>query len=800
MYITELFRDRSDLRYAFYERGTTTKKHPNVRGEATDVEWFDRESGKLFRGEPLLFDAYSLLDSGVDLVLDLGRRYFVDHITLNLMSGTELASLDALDENGCLVAHASPEEANGARACTLAIGRFAERITLRFQAVFKHIGITGIALYAAAGLEETVYPIPTSATYGKGTLPYTALTGIHPATEAAEGAAGYLAERLSDELGIRREVGEGNVRFVRSARTDDGYTLLVNAEGVTVTAAYPRSFFYAAAALMQLATEDGFRYAEIDDTPMMEIRGVHLSLPNRKDIPFYLRLFRELLVPMRYNMVILQLSGAMHYDCFPEINEAWLESIRRYEAGQWPRPAHYGFVGHDILTHDEVRDICAYIRSFGLEIIPEVQTLSHVQYITTAFPELAEKKPKTKPEEIDHSTADIPPSDFYSHNACPRHPAYYDYVLPLIDEVIDVIKPERYLHIGHDEGYDIGTCPRCKGQATEVFVEEVTRLRNHIADRGLSTMMWSDMLHPGNDGYHLPESAALLPKDIIMLDFTWYFELPVDIEDRLLPHGYRLVMGNLYSSHYPRYESRSKKKGFIGGQVSTWTVNEENALGYRGKFYDLVYTATMLWNPTYDSTYRLTYTELTKALLPTMRRRIGLLPSCEATEAVEIGGSMELIPNELLFRIPARTALRLTPTAGEYEIALGRKAELIEILHATDRNSLRPIWEMAIEIGEYVLVYEDGSEHVVPIRYSENILTYRHRYGTPIPSAYYRHSGYAGTYLAYPVEGKDSEGRDYTLLRFPVANPHPEKRIERIICRHNGNTDAEILVFEIKTN
>ena len=800
MYITELFRDRSNLRYAYYKRGTATKRHPNVYGETVDVEWFDRDNGKLFRGEPILYDGYSLLDSGIDLVLDLGGRYFVDHLTLDLIGGTVLAALSVLDGAGRLLARATPEQANGEVGCTLALGCFAERLTLRFQADYRQIGIKGIALYAAAGLEETVYPVPTKAAYGEGTLPFSALGGIRVDDQMAEGAAQYLAKRLADELGLTLSLGKGNIRFTYEKRDDDGYTLTVDEGGVTVSAAYPRSFYYAAAALMQLATEGGLRHAEIDDTPMMAFRGVHLPLPNRNEIPFLYRLFRELLVPMRYNAVILQLSGTMHYDCYPQINEMWLEADRRYRAGQWPRPAHHGFVGHDILTHDEIREICAYIRSFGLEIVPEVQSLSHVQYLTTAFPEIAEKKPKTEAEDIDHATADIAPSDFYSHNACPRHPRYYDYVLPLIDEVIDVIRPEHYLHIGHDEGYDIGTCPRCKGQATEVFVEEVTRLHAHITARGLTVMMWSDMLHPGKQEYHVPDAAARLPKDIIMMDFTWYFELPVDIEDRLLPHGFRLVIGNLYSSHFPRYDTRAKKDGIIGGQVSTWSANDENGLGYRGKLYDLVYTATMMWNPTYDPACRLSYTELVKRILPAMRRRIGLLPSCEAEKPVDIGGRIENVPNELLFRSPANTALRLSCESSEVAVTLGRKAELLEILHATDRNSERPIWELAITIGEYVLVYDDGSEYTAPIRYSENIMPYRHRYGMPIPSAYYRHYGYAGTYLCFPVEGKDAEGRDYTLLRFPIKNPHPEKTISSILCRHAGNTDAEILVFGIKTN
>ena len=798
MYITELFGDRADIRYTYYDRGTRTPHFPTA--EMATEGWLDRESGKLFAGVPVVYSAYPLLDGGIDLVIDLRERYFVDHMTITLVGGSEIAALSVLDADGVLVAQAGPTEANGARPCTLAIGRYTNGLTLRLEACFCHVGIQKIALYAAAGLEDTVYPRPTSATYGEGSLPFAALSGIRIEDARAEGAAAYLAERFGEELGQSLTVGEGNVRFLYAPRTDDGYTLTVNAEGVTVAAAEVRAFYYAAATLMQLATPEGLRYAEIDDTPFMAIRGVHLSLPSRESIPFFYRLFRELLVPMRYNMVILQLSGAMQYDCYPRINEMWQESGRRYRAGEWPRPAHYGFVPQDVLTHGEVQEICAYVRSFGLEIVPEVQSLSHVQYVTTAYPEIAETKPKVAATEIDQAVADIPPADFYPHNACPRHPRYYDYFLPLIDEVIDVIRPERYLHIGHDEGYDIGKCPRCQGKAAEVFVEEVTRLHDHLAKHGLGTMMWSDMLHPGNDEYLVPAAAPLLPKDIVMLDFTWYFEIPVDIEDRLLPHGYRVMFGNMYSSHYPRYDTRSKKPGVIGAQISTWTANEESPLAYRGKFYDFVYTATMMWNPDYDPACRLTYAEPVKRLLPKMRHRIGLLPEYTAARTLDIGAAPENVPSALLYHSPATAALRLSGDAPTAEITVGRQAEYLEILHATDKNSARPIWELGIEIGEYRLIYEDGSEYAAPVRYSEHILTYRHRYGTPIPSPYYRHSGYVATYTCFPVEGKDAEGRDYTLLRYPIVNPHPEKRIERILCRHHGNTDAAILVFAIKTN
>ena len=710
MFITDLFRDEaSTLRYTYFIRGTETHKYPNVRGEKADGPWFSVRDGQLFCGEPIAYDGYGMLDYALDIVLDLGGRYFLDRLTTKLYGTSEIASFDVLDGDGRLVGRAIPAETNGGKAFTINLGCFAEKLTLRIGAVYQTLAIESVSLIAAGGLEETVYPLPTKAEYGKDILPFTAITGI-TADEMAAGAATYLNERMADELSVSLPAGEGNIRFAYADREDDGYTLTVNKDGVTATAGCTRGFFYAAAALVQLAREGGFGYAEIDDTPMMALRGVHLPLPRYDQIPFLYRLIREILVPMRYNFIIFELCGAMEYRCYPEINEMWREVGRRTKAGEWPHMPHHGFVGEDILTHETIREICAYIRSFGLEIVPEVQSFSHVQYLTRTFPEMAEKsEEKIAKLEIDHATADIPPTDFYAHNMCSRHPRYYDIILSLIDEIVEVIRPERYVHIGHDEGYDIATCPRCKGHAAEIFAEEVTRLHDHIKGLGLKTMMWSDMIHPGKDVYLVPEAAPLLPKDIIMLDFTWYFNVAADIEDEIIPHGFPIVIGNMYSSHYTRYATRSKKPSVIGAQVSTWCRNTEEACGDRGKMYDFVYTATMMWNPDYDADCRLIYGEITKKLLLGMRRRIGELPKEDAATPLALPARMEDVPAELLFHSPAREAIRLSEKRSEVEIPVGKKTELLEFLHATDRNSYRPIWEAPIAIGEYVLVYEDGT-------------------------------------------------------------------------------------------
>ena len=38
-------------------------------------------------------------------------------------------------------------------------------------------------------------------------------------------------------------------------------------------------------------------------------------------------------------------------------------------------------------------------------------------------------------------------------------------IFDLIDEIVEVVKPARYVHMGHDEVYVIGVCERCRNRS-----------------------------------------------------------------------------------------------------------------------------------------------------------------------------------------------------------------------------------------------------------------------------------------------------------------------------------------------
>lgn len=138
-------------------------------------------------------------------------------------------------------------------------------------------------------------------------------------------------------------------------------------------------------------------------------------------------------------------------------------------------------------------------------------------------------------------------------------------------------------------------------------------------------------------------------------------------------------------------------------------------------------------------------------------------------------------------------------TNPECEVEVNKCADIISFVHATNKNAPKIMWKKPFKIGEYVITYEDGTTYIEDILYAANIFKYRSVYGERAKSPLFRHQGYVGAYLANPVCGKTYDGEDYTLGKYSIRNPHPEKKITSVKINHSKNTDAEIIVFEIST-
>lgn len=325
------------------------------------------------------------------------------------------------------------------------------------------------------------------------------------------------------------------------------------------------------------------------------------------------------------------------------------------------------------------------------------------------------------------------------------------------------------------------------------------------------------MLQP-TERYLTPPAINKLPKDIVMLDFIWYFHFDIDMEDHILPHGFDVIIGNMYSSHYPRYESRIAKEGMIGGEVSTWCRFDEYNLAKKGKIFDLLYSAEMLWSNTYNSDAREVYTELIQKMIPKIRDELRGISKTESEQIVSVPitlpkASCPSLPDPISTLIENINTDLENVSVNEYTFDLSRAQRLSSIpiitkvnnefsklifLHATANNAERVVWKPLTNIGKYLVKYSDNTEVVIPVEYAGNICVWSRRYAQPMPQQYYRHQGYIATYLSDPlIQAKTESGQDITVLGYEWVNPYPDKEIQAIYCSSNDLTDADILLFAI---
>ena len=712
-----------------------------------------------------------VFDSEIDIKYTLGEECFIGDV----VTGVTGAKETTLYADGSRIACKNDGSA-------VSVNEFAGELTIRVRGDLCDIVFSGAEIFGCRPDDEPLMlPRPNTLSFGDSRV---RIGSIVAEGEDACFARDFLLDSLKERYA---QIPSGEGVALRLELSDgyeaERYTVEVTEGGATVKAASRLGLLWGVCRIIDLWDGGELRTVHIDDKPDVPMRGFHMGLPRADRIEFVKRFFRYVLLPMGYNHVIVEFNGAMRFDRHPEISEKWLEADRLHREGKQPKIQH-SEMGADgtLLEKEQVRDLLSVLESYGIEVIPEVQSLGHVQYLTYAHPEIAEHK-EGKNEEVDVRKLDALPDDFYDHCYCPSREDSMRYIFDIIDEIIEVARPKRYVHIGHDEIMQIGLCPVCsaKGKA-QIYKEHVLALYSHMKKWGLGTMLWSDMLHTDLP-YSVETAAALneLPKDIIFLDFTWYFHPEYDIEDEIIDAGHPIIMGNLYSSHYTRYASRIAKKGMIGGEVSTWIAVSEDEYAENGKFFDLVYTAEMLWNAyTYDDRNRAAYTSfIGQCVLPEMRDlihgRYDLYLAADPEEAELVGlfpGDESRIPEEISY-------LRLTEPTGE--LTVGARYDRLIFEHATLHPAPRIAWKPLCTVGRYTVTYEDGESVDIPVKYAGGILCWRSLYGAPMEQKYYRHQGYVGTWLADPTyEARTAEGEPILLLGQPWDNPRPEKLIAHV--------------------
>jgi len=144
-----------------------------------------------------------------------------------------------------------------------------------------------------------------------------------------------------------------------------------------------------------------------------------------------------------------------------------------------------GVAGEDALTKAQVRQMNRVAAGLGLDIIPLVQCLGHLEYVL--------RLPRLR------SLAEPHGADTPAYTVCPSHPHGRKLIRELTGQVLDLHPDCRYFHMGGDEVQLAPDCPRCHGRrrtqgVSEMLVEHYREHADWVRGRGPDPIIWGDMV------------------------------------------------------------------------------------------------------------------------------------------------------------------------------------------------------------------------------------------------------------------------------------------------------------------
>ena len=386
------------------------------------------------------------------------------------------------------------------------------------------------------------------------------------------------------------------------------YLVKLSNNKLIICSADPAGCFYGiSSAIQQIKTspDRGFVLADIP-------RGnsglkLYLPSPSPEGIADFKRII-DFAAMCRCNFIMLELGGALEYKSHPEINSAWMDYCRIMNeypgktldvqnAYPWKKNSiHSENGGGKIVQQSVFMELVNYCRERFMEIIPEMPSLSHSDYILAAHPGLAER-----------------PDDPFPDTCCPLNEKYHQLYNDLLDEVIDLIHPAR-INICHDELYTVNVCDRCRHQSPSLlYANNINRIAAYLRSKNVQTVIWGEKLldshwqngTPIGGAAQAPENGkAAVPalwqsREYITGDLEimhWYWTVDRRLDNIYAQKNFRYYFANLSPAMFKDWSKRIAAPLATGTCVSNWGETSWRTLQRNGVLYDLLYTSFLMWN------------------------------------------------------------------------------------------------------------------------------------------------------------------------------------------------------------
>ncbi|NQT86815.1 hypothetical protein HQ560_08635 [bacterium] len=584
----------------------------------------------------------------------------------------------------------------------------------------------------------------------------------------------------------------------------EGYCLIVEKNRVLITGFDEPGLYYGDVTFFQLM-KNSMRIqdhmpvpcVEVYDWPDLPHRLVSLqgtsAFKNQKPkddlgIEYMMEWTDRFVAGQKANVLFWDLSSRVRYKRRPEFNGAErvhsLEDLKRF--GQ-------------------------FCRDRFVEVCPAWQIGGHADWWLLGYhPELREKG--------------------YARQADVTHPDHNRIVFDCMLDVVEALEC-KYLSPKSDEWWTLhkkGETPDAllNGKTrAEAFLDFHIQLNTWLARRGITMLMYHDMLTPYHNGtrHDLYTIVDRFPKNVIINYWGGY-----DIEKGiafLAERGFPIwlqVTGSMI-----RLGEKEKRTVQGAGKILYSHGNDKagGLLDEYSDFYNLYASFRLLdyaWN-LFDyappKAGRATAVKNIMALKPNSR-------AAEKVEPVDISGALTQSFNALLRAAKpedyGKAAAPVTLRPGTREIGhiptrfepneqgncvwlrKGDKAISLPVdaacsslifLHTAfiddpkDRGAragMGRYWLYGWPCGDYIVHYEDGETQKLPVRLSMNI----RRFDASAKNRATNDNRYVHTV-------RDTNGNPLHLFQWEWVNPRPEKKIASVSVKHDGQLDVSLILFAL---
>ncbi|MNK00332.1 Beta-hexosaminidase [compost metagenome] len=393
----------------------------------------------------------------------------------------------------------------------------------------------------------------------------------------------------------------------------EGYQLTVTNTGIEIRYSNTESLLNAFKTLSQLIRNPKeLAGVRISDEPAFGYRGVHLDCSRHFFTIEEIKGFIDQISRLKFNKFHWHLTDDQGWRIeikkYPKLTSigAWRDSTLIGHFSKEPiEYEHHRYGG--FYTQEEAKQIVAYARTRGIEVIPEIEMPGHASAAIAAYPELSCME-KQIPVVGTWGVFD----DVFCSQEKTR-----SFLKDVLDEVIGIF-PSQVIHIGGDECPKVNweKCPKCKQVMTEnnlhsshelqsFFIRDIEK---HLNSKGRTIIGWDEILEGGLapnaqvmswQGLEGGIAAAKEKHQVVMTPTSHcYFDYYQSghPSEPLAIGGY-LPLEKVYEFDPLKGLETQYQKYILGAQANLWTeyIQTMDAVEY-SIFPRLVAMSEVLWN------------------------------------------------------------------------------------------------------------------------------------------------------------------------------------------------------------